>query len=44
MPFDYVKDDIKDTLLSTEEQKAYTDTINKWKDELKVKVYEDKLQ
>lgn len=44
MPFDYVKDDIKDTLLSTEEQKSYNDTINKWKDELKVKVYEDKLQ
>ncbi|MGG7099064.1 peptidylprolyl isomerase, partial [Clostridium sardiniense] len=44
MPFDYVKDNIKDTLLSSEKQKAYNDTIKKWEDEIGVKVYEDKLQ
>lgn len=44
MPLDYVKSDIKDNLLSSEQQKAYTETIKKWKDEIGVKVYEDKLQ
>lgn len=44
MPLNYVKDEIEDTLLSSEQQKAYTETIKKWKEEIGVKVYEDRLQ
>ncbi|MGL4572941.1 MAG: peptidylprolyl isomerase [Clostridium sp.] len=43
-PFDKVKDQIKKQLENTKEQKVYEDTLKKWKDELGVKVYEDKLQ
>ncbi len=44
LPFDYVKGSIKDELLSSEQDKAYTETIKKWKDEIGVKLYEDRLQ
>lgn len=42
-PFDKVKDTIIKQLTSQKQEAAYTDTIKKWKDELGVKIYEDKL-
>ena len=42
-PFDKVKDQIMKQLKGQKQETAYTDTIKKWKDELGVKIYEDKL-
>lgn len=44
IPFDKVKDSIKQQLDQSKKNKAYTDTLKKWKDELGVKVYEDKIE
>lgn len=40
IPFNYAKDEIKDKL----KDEAYDRNIAKWKEDLKVKVYEDRLQ
>lgn len=42
-PFDEVKDDIKATLLSQKQQEVYNTTLEQWKKDLKVKLYEDRL-
>ncbi len=44
VPFDKVKDSIKQQLDQSKKNTAYKDAINKWKDEIGVKVYEDKIQ
>lgn len=44
IPFDKVKDSIKQQLDQSKKNTAYKDAINKWKDEIGVKVYEDKIQ
>jgi foldase protein PrsA len=40
---DEVKDTIKSTLLSKKQQETYNSTLEEWKKELNVKLYEDKL-
>ncbi|WP_194191906.1 peptidylprolyl isomerase [Clostridium chrysemydis] len=42
-PFKDVKDEIKKTLMSQAQQAKYDEFMKKWKEELKVKVYEDKI-
>lgn len=41
--FDEVKDTIKSTLLSEKQQETYDSTLEQWKEELNVKLYEDRL-
>lgn len=41
--FDEVKDEIKKDLQKQEEDKIYNETLKKWKDELDVKIYEDRI-
>lgn len=40
---DEVKDTIKSTLLSEKQQETYDSTLEEWKEELNVKLYEDRL-
>lgn len=42
-PLDEVKDTIKSTLLSEKQQETYDSTLEQWKEELNVKLYEDRL-
>lgn len=42
-PLDEVKDTIKSTLLSEKQQETYDSTLEEWKEELNVKLYEDRL-
>ena len=42
-PLDDVKDSIKATLLSEKQQETYDSTLEQWKKELNVKLYEDRL-
>lgn len=42
-PLDQVKDEIKSTLLQQKQQDTFNSKIAEWKNELKVKTYEDKL-
>lgn len=41
--FDEVKDTIKSTLLSEKQQETYDSTLEQWKKDLNVKLYEDRL-
>ena len=40
---DEIKDTIKSTLLSEKQQETYDSTLEEWKEELNVKLYEDRL-
>lgn len=42
-PLDDVKESIKSTLLSQKQQELYNSTLEQWKKDLNVKLYEDKL-
>ena len=43
-PFKDVKDKIKQTLLQQKQNKAYEEKLKTWKEEIGVKLYEDRLQ
>ena len=40
---DDVKDSIKSTLLSEKQEEVYNSTLEEWKKDLNVKLYEDRL-
>lgn len=42
-PLDDVKDSIKSTLLSEKQEEVYNSTLEEWKKDLNVKLYEDRL-
>ena len=42
-PLDEVKDTIKSILLSEKQEETYNSTLEQWKEELNVKLYEDRL-
>ena len=42
-PLDEVKDNIKSTLLSEKQNEVYNSTLEEWKKDLNVKLYEDRL-
>ena len=42
-PLDEVKDNIKSTLLSEKQEEVYNSTLEEWKKDLNVKLYEDRL-
>lgn len=42
-PYDEVKDQIKYTLMQTQQQEAYSKKLQEWRDELKVKTYADRI-
>ncbi|CUQ23494.1 peptidylprolyl isomerase [Clostridium baratii] len=43
-PFKDVKENIKETLLKQKQNKAYEEKLKTWKEEIGVKLYEDRLQ
>jgi foldase protein PrsA len=42
-PYDEVKEQIKYTLMQTQQQEAYSKKLQEWRDELKVKTFEDRI-
>ena len=43
VPLDEVKDEIKDNLLSAKQNELYSTQLNEWNDEMKIKIYENRL-
>lgn len=43
LPFDEVKDDIKEQLLSDKKNNKYNETLTQWKENVKIEIYEDNI-
>ena len=43
VPLDEVKDEIKDNLLSAKQDELYSTQLTEWNDEMKIKIYENRL-